>query len=84
LAVFESGNGIGIDEWGFTGFVEMESWCTALVRGEITRTEEEDVGNESIEGTMRDLDISDEERLSPFGIPVNTKAMAQTDLTHTI
>ena len=74
MEVFESGNGIGIDEWGFTGFVEMESWCTALVCGEITGTEEKDAGNESIEGTVS-LDISDEERLSLFGIPVNTEAM---------
>ena len=42
MEVFESGDGIGNDEWDFTGFVEMESWCTALVFREIARAEKKD------------------------------------------
>lgn len=55
LEVFESWDGIGVGEWGVAGFVEMESWCAALVRAKFTGEEEKDAGTKSIEGTIRKI-----------------------------
>jgi hypothetical protein len=53
LEVFESWDGIGVGEWGVAGFVEMESWCAALVRAKFTGEEKKDARTKSIEGTIR-------------------------------
>jgi hypothetical protein len=65
LEVFKSGDGIGIDEWDITGFVEMESRCAALVCSGIAGTKEKDAGNKSIEKTMRIRMYSKRELNSP-------------------
>ena len=59
MEVFESWDGIGIDEWCVAGFVEMESGCAALVCAESSGKEEKDARNKSIKGTIRNVEDHD-------------------------